>query len=87
MEFSRQDRVASRSLLQGIFLTQGWNPGLLQFRQILYCRSLKGSPVQPGHWLRTAGLGAYLAQAVCLVLATSPSTRDHGTQSIKGHAQ
>ena len=27
------------SLLQGIFLTQGWNPGLLHCRQILYCLS------------------------------------------------
>ena len=28
--------VGSCSLFQGIFLTQGWNPGLLHFRQILY---------------------------------------------------
>ena len=30
------------SLLQGIFLTQGWNPGLLHYRQIL-CLSHQGS--------------------------------------------
>ena len=32
------------SLLQGIFLTQGSNPGLLHCRQILYQLSYKGSP-------------------------------------------
>ena len=36
--------VSSHSLLQGIFLTQGWNPGLLHYMQILYCLSHKGSP-------------------------------------------
>ena len=30
-------RVSSHSLLQGVFPTQGSNPGLLHFRQILYC--------------------------------------------------
>ena len=35
--------VAS-SLLQGIFPTQGLNPGLLHFRQILYQLSHQGSP-------------------------------------------
>ena len=32
--------VGSHSLLQGIFPTQGLNPGLLHYRQILYCLSL-----------------------------------------------
>ena len=36
--------VASRSLLQGIFPTQGSNPGLLHCRQILYQLSYQGSP-------------------------------------------
>ena len=31
--------VGCRSLLQGIFPTQGWNPGLLYCRQILYHQS------------------------------------------------
>ena len=31
-------------LLQGIFLTQGWNPGLPHCMQILYRLSHKGSP-------------------------------------------
>ena len=36
--------VSSLSLLQGIFPTQGLNPGLLDFRRILYQLSHKGSP-------------------------------------------
>ena len=36
--------VGNLSLLQGIFPTQGLNPGLLHCRQILYRLSHKGSP-------------------------------------------
>ena len=36
--------VGSLSLLQGIFPTQGSNPGLWHYRQILYQVSHKGSP-------------------------------------------
>ena len=36
--------VDSRSLLQGIFLTQGLNPGLPHCRWILYQLNHKGSP-------------------------------------------
>ena len=36
--------VGSRSLLQGIFPTQGWNPGLPHCRWILYQLSHQGSP-------------------------------------------
>ena len=36
--------VGHCSLLQGIFLTQGSNPGLPHFRQILYQLSYQGSP-------------------------------------------
>ena len=36
--------VSSRSLLQGIFPTQGLNPGLPHCRQILYQLSHQGSP-------------------------------------------
>ena len=39
--------VGSLSLLQGIFLAQGSNPGLLHCRQILYQLSHKGSPRIP----------------------------------------
>ena len=33
--------VGCHFLLQGIFLTQGWNPHLLPSRQILYCRATR----------------------------------------------
>ena len=36
--------VGCHFILQGIFLTQESNPGLLQCRQILYCLSYQGSP-------------------------------------------
>ena len=41
-----QARVGSLSLLQGIFPTQGSNPGLLPCRQILYQLSHKGRPME-----------------------------------------
>ena len=44
MEFSKSECWSSLSLLQGIFPTQGSNPGLPQCRQILYQLSHKGSP-------------------------------------------
>ena len=36
--------VDCHAFLQGIFLTQGWNPGLPHCRQILYRLSHQGSP-------------------------------------------
>ena len=39
--------VGSLSLLQGIFLTQESNRGLLPFRQILYPVSYEGRSIQP----------------------------------------
>ena len=45
MEFSRPEyRVGSLSLLQRIFPTQGWNPGLLHCGQVLYQLKHRGSP-------------------------------------------
>ena len=38
--------VGCHFLLQGIFLTQGLNPGLLYCRQTLYCLSHQGSPLE-----------------------------------------
>ena len=43
---SQNTGVGSLSFLQGIFPTQGSNPGLPHCRQILYQRSHKGSPKQ-----------------------------------------
>ena len=40
----KNNGVGCHSLLQGIFPTQGSNPGLLYCRQTLYCLSQQGSP-------------------------------------------
>ena len=40
----KNNGVSCHPLLQGIFPTQGWNPGLSHCRQILYCLSHQGSP-------------------------------------------
>ena len=75
MEFSRPENspgVGSGSLLQGIFPTQGSNPSLLHFRQILYQLTQHGSPrilewvaypfsrgiSRPGNWTGFAALTA-----------------------------
>ena len=42
--------VGCHALLQGIFPTQGWNPGLLHCRQILYCLSHQGRPFATSIW-------------------------------------
>ena len=39
--------VGCHALLQGIFQTQGSNPGFPHGRQILYCLSRQGSPYDP----------------------------------------
>ena len=41
----KNTRVGCHALLQGIFSTQGSNPGLLHCRQILYYLSHQGSPI------------------------------------------
>ena len=41
----KNTRVGCHFLLQGIFPTQGLNPGLLHCRQILYCLSRHRSPL------------------------------------------
>ena len=48
MKFSRQEHRSGKPfLLQGIFLTQGLNPGRLHCREILYCLNHQGSPSTP----------------------------------------
>ena len=42
--------VGCHALLQGIFPTQGLNPGLLHCRQILYCLNQQGSPTVDRSW-------------------------------------
>ena len=45
-------RVSSHSLLQWIFPTQGLNPGLLHYRQILYQLSYQGIPIYRVHHVK-----------------------------------
>ena len=64
MEPGKNTGVGCRSLLQGIFLTQGLNTGLLRWRQILYHLSHQGSLAYIDHlcftylfiWLHTGSL-------------------------------
>ena len=42
----KNTRVGCHILLQGIFPSQKWNPGLLHCRQILYCLSHQRSPIR-----------------------------------------
>ena len=49
--------VSCHTCLQGIFLTQGWNPGLLCCRQILYPLSYPGSPWLSSKSLQVANVG------------------------------
>ena len=47
---SKNTGVGCHAHLQGIFPTQGWNPGLLHCRQILYCLSHQGGPFANAIW-------------------------------------
>ena len=44
--------VGSHSFLQGIFPTQGSNPALPHYRQILYCLRFQGSPWIENPWVQ-----------------------------------
>ena len=57
--------VGCHFLLQGIFPTQGSNPGLLHCRHILYCLSHQGSP------LMTLPLVKWITATVLLIRAFS----------------
>ena len=64
--------VCSHSLLQGIFPTQGSNPGLLNCRQILYQLSHKGSPTTCKH---AHNISLYLKSQFCSMYRMSPFKR------------
>ena len=61
MEFSRPEYLSilgSLSFLQGIFPTQGFNPGLLHCGQILYQLSHKGGPSDLENYIK--GFSSFL---------------------------
>ena len=66
--------VGSLSLLQEIFSTQGSNPGLLHYRQILYCLSHQRNPSAPPGKCKHSGVGSLsLLQGI---FPTQESNRD-----------
>ena len=72
MEFSRQECWSGyHSLLQGILLSQGSNPGLLHCRKILYHLSHRGSP--------TVNFGNIICPSIhpCIHLSSCSSTHWH----------
>ena len=58
----RNTGVGSLSLLQGLFVTQGSNPGLSHCRRILYQLSHKGSPKNTGVGSLSFLQGIFLTQ-------------------------
>ena len=72
MEFSRQNTGVSLSLLQGIFPTQGSNPGLLHCKWILYQLSHKGNPLLKSQ-KQKLGVGSK-SRVLCIPPACSTTT-------------
>ena len=66
----RNSRVGSRSLLQGIFPTQGLNPGLLHCRQILPAEP-QGKPYTPIHWWNKQFINTNLQLQLFLIDSSS----------------
>ena len=65
MEFSRQENgVGSHSLLQGIFLTQGLNSGLLHCRQSLPSEPLEKYRFAAPNWYQV-GMGLAFWSGCC----------------------
>ena len=69
--------VGCHSLLCQIFLTQGWNPGLLHYRQILYrlrfMREL--GPRDTNHWILMATRNWKMQEMDVLLEQGSPTSR------------
>ena len=75
--------VGSSSLLQGIFPTQGWNPGLPHLGQILYQLSHQGSPLS--HPYMTTRKSKSLSKLWELVMTGKPGVQESmGLQRV-GH--
>ena len=55
----QKNRVGGLSLLQGIFPTQGWDPGLPHHRQIIYQLSHQGSAVRLKHVPKSLNLNLF----------------------------
>ena len=77
--------VGSLSLLQGIFPTQGSNPGLLNCRRILYQLSHKGSPNNPRDITKCGGgLVPKPCSTLCNPMDCSPpGSSAHGLSQLR----
>ena len=65
---SKNTRVGSHSLFQGIFLTQGQNPYLLHCGQILYHLSYQGSPDVYRHICVYISVCVYMYTYICMYM-------------------
>ena len=94
MAFSRPEYWSgSFSLSQGIFPTQGSNPGLPSCRQILYQLSHKGSPDEATHkFSRPTRMGCFLVYSQsCVTITVIQSnniyiTRQRNLVPVSGHS-
>ena len=73
--------VGSHSLLQGIFPTQGLNPGLPHCRQILYQLNHKGSP----HIYIYIYMYMYIYVYMCIYIHIYTHTHTHSYMHIYTH--
>ena len=82
MEFSRSEYwsvpriLGSLSLLQGIFPTQGSNPGLLHCRQILYSLSCQGSSFPISSVAAPNDKASVLKKSISFPGSLTPSSRN-----------
>jgi len=70
--------VGCHSLLQGIFPTQGLNPGLPHYREVLYCLNNQGSP---NNWISHTHEAQEME--LCLIIRIWFNTHDGSTLKIK----
>ena len=75
--------VGSHSLLQGIFLTQGLNLGLLHCREILYCLSHQQSPQSLNHPDKPSRMVSTQTQAYFPRDGPPCSQRAHNVQNVR----
>ena len=79
--------VGCRGLLQVIFPTQEWNPGLLHCGWILYCLSHQGNPRNPLILGKNGQLGQPTLQAIWSLLQLLSSAREMLQMSGRGYLQ
>ena len=62
-----QIQISYISCTGRIFLTQGLNPGLLHYRQILYCLSLEGSRIWSTYMINASGMNERKSSSVWII--------------------